>query len=134
MVAKPKLLVVGKSEETSVVLREALANRVAEVFSARGVSRGLELAHSHSPELIVVDLDCEPAQTATVAEGFRSAQELNAGSIVFLGAARQESACDGRAEQGSTAFVRKPYHFGPLIRKIEELLAHCEQTSARRAA
>jgi DNA-binding response OmpR family regulator len=133
VVAKPKLLVVGQSEETSVVLREALSNRVAEVLSARGVPRGLALARSQSPALVVVDLDCKPAQTATIAEDFRSAQVMNAGSVVFLGAARQEKACDATTEQG-TAFVRKPYHFGPLIRKIEELLAHCEQTSVRRAA
>ena len=30
-------------------------------------------------------------------------------------------------------FVRKPYHYGPLIRKIEELLASYQQSVARAA-
>ena len=134
MVAKPCVLVVDPSEETREVLRTALARRGAEFHEAARSAEGLQLARSFSPDVIVLDLECESTQAVEVAEDFRDMAAGHPASMLVLGTARQERLSDFGPTVSRGEFVRKPYHYAPLIRKIEELLALHEQPSVRRVA
>lgn len=134
MVARPCVLVVDPSEESREVLRTALSRNGAEILEASRAEEGMELARSCQPDVIVLDLECEPARAATVAEGFRDLSAAHPASMVVLGTARQSRQVEFEQPFSQGQFLRKPYHYGPLIRKIEELLAVHEQPSARRAA
>lgn len=133
MVAKPRLLVVDPSEETREVLRTALAGRGSEILESAHTDDGLRIAHTSCPDVIVVDLECETARAATVVEEFRETAGKQPPSILVLGTARQAQQAEFEtvAEQGQ--FVRKPYHYGLLIRKIEMLLAEHERPVERAA-
>ena len=133
MVARPCVLVVDPSEETREVLRTALARQGTEFLEAARADRGLEIARSHQPDVIVLDLECEPARAATVAEGFRDVSPEHPASVVILGTARQAQHGDFEHSLGDGQFVRKPYHYGPLIRKIEELLSEHRSVAGRAA-
>jgi hypothetical protein len=120
------VLIVDRSPSTREVLETALERRGVRTLTAERPEAGLALARRYRPELIVLDLDdtpgCLPAgQQLTLAECSNepaSAEPPYRPRLVLLGNLRgwRELLPDGE-------FVPKPYHYGPLIRKIEQLLA-----------
>jgi CheY-like chemotaxis protein len=132
MLSKPRLLVVDPSAETREVVRTALAGRGGEILESARTEDGLRLARTSHPDVIVVDLEREMARAATIVEDFR---ESGGGdpSILILGTARQAQQAGFETAAQSGRFVRKPYHYGLLIRRIEELLAEHEQPVERAA-
>lgn len=122
------VLVVDPSEETREVLRTALAPTGAKVFEATGAEQGLHLARQHHPDVIVLDLEIDAQSTAELAEDYRCQAERQQTPLVLLGSAR-------RLRQSFPAgqFVSKPYHYAPLIRKIEQLLREAPEPRRRSA-
>lgn len=113
-----RVLIVDRSRESRDLLSSLLTRRGAEVLHARCTDRGAEIAAAERPDLIVVDSEGEQgeANDASSAELAATAAR-NACPIVVLGTFRR-SASPFVAGQ----FVAKPYHYGSLIRRIEELL------------
>ncbi len=112
------VLIVDRSEETREVLKTALERRGLRTFAASRGGRGLELARRHHPDLIVLDLELDDSDPETFAEQSRA----DKAPLVVLGSVRREPLGISEAE-----FVAKPYHYGPLVRRIEELLAAVQQ-------
>jgi CheY-like chemotaxis protein len=114
--SQQSVLIVDSSEETREVLQTALQRRGVRTFSAGQVQQGIELAREHHPDLIVLDLELDDAGPAAdggpLAERFRTEEA----PLVLLGRIR------GPKVHHDEEIVAKPYHYGPLIRKIEELL------------
>ena len=112
----PCVLVVDQLDTTHEVLSTMLERRGVSILQARRAGAGLELARRHHPDVIVLDVDdstdCDDGPCARLQ---REAQ-LQETSIVLLGSTRGSEQPDG------AEFVRKPYHYGPLIRRIEALL------------
>ena len=114
------VLIVDRSEETREVLATVLGRRGVRTLSAAGGPQGLRLARDHHPDLIVLDLELfevaggDEGLSAEFAEQSRS----DRAPLVLLGTARRSSPPLSEGE-----FVSKPYHYAPLIRKIEELLS-----------
>ena len=134
------VLIVDRSEETREVLQTVLERRGVRTLAAGRTDVGLELARRHQPDLIVLDLELDDVAECTeglVGQTFLSAtlpapgptgmsaprmpapQPQYQPCLVFLGNLR---GWRNRLPEGE--FVSKPYHYGPLIRKIEELLEH----------
>lgn len=119
------VLVVDPLEETREVLRTALARRGVRILAASEADQGLALARLHHPDLIVLDLECEGANAG--ASGKIAAQSLaDETQLLVLGNARRVA-----PELPAGQFVSKPYHYAPLIRKIEELLEKARQPASR---
>jgi CheY-like chemotaxis protein len=148
------VLIVDRSEETREVLQAVLERRGVRTLAAGKAKKGLELARQHRPDLIVLDLDLDdtPAEQfsavpcragilpgarvggspaghkpdrmpvlAEAAETPAPQEEPYQPRLVLLGSLR---GLRDRLPEGE--FVSKPYHYGPLIRRIEELLARRE--------
>jgi DNA-binding response OmpR family regulator len=115
-----RVLIVDRSRESRDVLSSLLARRGAEVLEARETSHGAELAAVERPDVIVIDADAEPYDADS-----RSAARLAATAarndvpIVVLGTFRRCA-----SPLPTDEFVAKPYHYGTLIRRIEELLGN----------
>lgn len=110
------VLVVDRSEETREVLQTALGRRGVPTLAAAEPRRGIELAEKHHPAVIVIDLDCDDVQL----EWFTPIQRRSPNGevhLILLGSARR-----GKGTTLAGEFIAKPYHYGPLIRKIEKLL------------
>lgn len=122
MANRRSVLIVDSLEETRAVLQTALAQRGVRTLAASRRSEGLALARRHHPDLIVLDLDvaagsAEGGRQAAVESEFAFAGSEGPTPLVLLGTARRRGAPASGGE-----FVAKPYHYAPLIRKIEALL------------
>jgi len=127
--SQQSVLIVDSSEETREVLETALQRRGLRTFAARRAGAGLELARRHHPDLIVLDLELDTSDPGTVTEGFAEQSQADHAPLVMLGSIRQSA-----KEMPNGEFVSKPYYYGPLIRRIEELLDTSVKDSRRAIA
>ena len=114
----PRVLIVDASRESREVLRMLLELRGATTIEADDAEEALQLAHTARPDLILFDTDSDHTSTGTPTRDLREAASRNHTPIVILGKLRPV-----RDELESGQIVTKPYHYGPLIRKIDGLLA-----------
>ncbi len=117
MHAPKSVLIVEPSVDEREVLRTALERRGLRIFEAAEAEVGLALAREHQPDVIVLDLDAQADDAADLSAAFEDNANGQQGSIIVLGQARRT------ARLTASQVVAKPYHFGPLVRKIEELAA-----------
>jgi DNA-binding response OmpR family regulator len=109
------VLIVDQSAETREVLRTVLEQRGLKIYEAAAADEGLEIVESRSPDLVVLDVEVESASPAEISGQFaRSARRQT--PLVLLGTARRTK-CPLPGE-----FIAKPYHYAPLVRRIEQLL------------
>ncbi|HUG67487.1 MAG TPA: response regulator [Pirellulaceae bacterium] len=121
------VLIVDRSEEARDILRTILEQRGVNIIEAKQATEGLELLREQHPWVVVLDLevdDCDPA-------GLRSAFEYESRhhetSLVLLGRIKGTNRSDdGDISHPSQHILEKPYHYGPLIRTIEQLLQQHE--------
>ena len=134
MFSKPSVLIVDHSEENREVLQTALQRRGMRTLSAGQTALGLELAHLHRPDLIVLDLEVEDSRPEEIRTKFTQDPQITGTPIVMLGSIRLTSDDTPHGETSPReGFVEKPYHYGPLIRRIEQLLATGGQALSRTA-
>src|SRR3990172_8707081 len=117
LVSERSVLIVDGSEENREVLTAALERRGCKILSASRAERGLELAQRHRPDVIVLDLELSKTSPEELCAPFARQSEVFPTHLVVLGSMRR---CQGGQLSGE--FVAKPYHYGPLIRRIEQLL------------
>ena len=115
MDTRRSVLIVDESADSREVLRTVLEHRGLRILEASQPREGLELARQHQPDLIVLDL--EPDSTPPEFPSELAAQSTHQTPLVLLGSARRIAAHPHVGE-----FVAKPYHYAPLIRRIEQLL------------
>jgi DNA-binding response OmpR family regulator len=118
------VLIVDESAESREVLRTVLEHRGLRILEASQAREGLELARQHQPDLIVLDLELDSSPPEFPSE--LAAQSPHPTPLVLLGSARR------RAGPHVGEFVAKPYHYAPLVRRIEQLLESSQSSVVSR--
>ncbi len=115
------VVIVDESAENREVLSTALQRRGMTTFEADEPGYGLQLVRRHQPDVVVLDLDFHSPVRDSAAVGwpedYLCETAATNGSLVLLG--RWQA---GSRQVPREQIIAKPYHFGPLIRKIEELV------------
>jgi len=111
-----RVLIVDRSADTREVLRTALERRGLQIFEAPGPQQGLEVARRCQPDLIVLDLEATSPAEASVLDGYSAQLRHHRSELLLLGGAGRPPAL-ARGQH-----VTAPYHYAPLVRKIEQLL------------
>lgn len=117
MVATPSVLIVDPTEETREVLKTALERRGVRTLAAGHIRPARRLIEEHSPDLVVLDAEASGDTPEAACSLLSAATAAPAPRLVFLGSFRRPPVSEHKWD-----FVAKPYHYGPLIRRIEELL------------
>ena len=118
----PDVLIVDKSPENREVLRTMLRRDGVRTVEAPDAVAGLVLAKSSHPRVLVLDTDTIDLSDPGVCDDFGDEANKEDCAIVVLGRIRRPNEALTPSE-----VVPKPYHYGPLIRRIEELLRHSDQ-------
>jgi DNA-binding response OmpR family regulator len=118
------VLIVDRSEESREVLQTALERRGMRIFATGRPQRGLEWTREHQPDLIVLDIEADNTGSADFVAPLLEQAHTTSTRLVLLGSVRRET-----SPATSDEFVAKPYHYAPLIRKIEALLSQSPSTS-----
>ncbi len=126
MDSRRSVLIVDASDETRVVLQTALERRGVRTMAASRAEQGLALAQRHHPDLIVLDLEIDSSGADAVAAPFAEQSRTDQAALVMLGSVRR------RAPHSPGEYVAKPYHYAPLIRRIEEILSANTEGSGNR--
>jgi len=112
-----RVLIVDESEENREVLRTILQRHGVETIEACDAEGGLRLAKDWHPSVMVLDVDTIDLSDTRACGDFDDEARLENTSVVLLGGIRAEKTTLSNSE-----VLPKPYHYAPLIRKIEELL------------
>ncbi len=107
-----RVLIVDESQDSRDVFRTILERRGVRILEAPEARSGLEILRDQQPEVVVLDLECCQADLQTA---FGAEAESHNAALVVLGNLRSGHTAGGHV-------VHKPYHYGPLIRKIEQLV------------
>ncbi|MHB0958978.1 MAG: hypothetical protein ACYC6N_23905 [Pirellulaceae bacterium] len=115
---RTRVLIVDRSADSRNVIRTVLERRGVQILEALSAQQGLEIVRRDRPEVVVLDLEAEAADDVSVRCAYETELADHRAELVVLGNLRRS---DVMPEQH---LVRKPYHYGPLIRKIEQLIEH----------
>jgi DNA-binding response OmpR family regulator len=111
------VLIVDQSEENREVLRTVLERHGVQIITATRTKEGADLARRHQPDVIVLDTEYEASELRAFCGENGENRESERPSIILLGKVRRNPTPVPRGE-----FFAKPYHYGPLVRRIEEIL------------
>jgi DNA-binding response OmpR family regulator len=114
----PRVLIIDRSAESREVLRLLLERRGATALEASRLEEAMQLADRFRPDLIVLDAESDHSAAGQATDELRQAAHRTATPLVILGRIRPSR---GLAAGGE--IIAKPYHYGSLIRRINDLLA-----------
>lgn len=114
----PKVLIVDRSPESREVLRTILELRGASTLETDEMELARGLAECCQPDLIVLDADSDVSRNHHAMHDLGEVAGRTDTPIVILGTLRRSG---GHLPAGE--ILAKPYHYGALIRRIDELLA-----------
>lgn len=112
-----RVLIVDASAEAREVLRLLLELRGVRILEAEHPREAVALASEFRPDVIVLDAETAPESATSGASDLREATGRSNTPVVILG-----KVCQFRGLGNQDQIVAKPYHYGPLIRKIDGLL------------
>lgn len=118
MLSAPRVLIVDESEESRAVLSELLQRRGAIALHSDQAELAADLTERQHPDLIVFDAESDHSDSHEATDRVISAANDSETPIIVLGSVRRDKI---RIRDGQ--IVAKPYHYGPLIRTIDGLLA-----------
>ncbi len=118
MNALPRVLIVDRCAESREVLRTILQSRGADTLEADRPEEACDLADEFRPDLIVFDVDSDHSAAHEATNHLRETAGRTDTPIVILGTLRRPC---GKLRAGQV--LAKPYHYGTLIRRIDDLLA-----------
>jgi DNA-binding response OmpR family regulator len=125
-----RVLIVDSSEETREVLQTVLERHGVATMSSDRLCRGVALARENQPDLIVLDLESVDASHKELLGPLMEPAGADVPHLLILGTFRRQGELFPQGE-----FVSKPYQYGALIRKIEELIGeagpcrHCSSSA-----
>jgi CheY-like chemotaxis protein len=111
-------LIVDESAESRDILCTLLERHGATTIEAQRPEQAIRLASLHRPHLILLDAESDHSSRGVATDELRATANQADTPIVILGTVSQRG---GQIPGGQ--IIAKPYHYGSLIRKIEDLLA-----------
>jgi len=111
------VLIVDRSAESREVLRTLLERRGIRTLETNEAGEGLQILRDEQPRLMVLDSECLDVASHEVEAGIANATRQSRTRLVILGKTMRNS-----PNCTADAIVSKPYHYGPLIRTIEDFV------------
>ncbi|MBL8683883.1 MAG: response regulator [Myxococcales bacterium] len=118
-----KILVADDDVELLAILVQHLKGRKCEIIEARDGNEALELARTHKPSVMILDVMMPGLSGWEVAKRVRDDKALEHTGIIVLTAIGESLNALTSPLYGADAQMDKPFEFDKLDEKIDELLA-----------
>jgi two-component system CheB/CheR fusion protein len=115
-----RVLVIEDNSDASETLKEALSLNGHDVQTANDGARGLALAETFRPEVVICDIGLPGMDGYAVARAFRAAERLRGVYLVALSGYARPADRQRAAEAGFNQHVAKPSSLTGLARLIAE--------------
>lgn len=115
------VLIIEDEQPIRRFLRASLTNEGYRVTEAISGAEGIQLATSHPPDLIILDLGLPDIDGQDVLLRLR---EWYAAPIIVLSARDQETQKVSALDQGADDYVTKPFGVGELLARMRTALRH----------
>jgi two-component system cell cycle response regulator DivK len=119
----PKILLVEDNEMNRDMLSRRLARKGYEVAIAVDGQQGIDMAHSQTPDLILMDMSLPVVDGWEATRQLKAAAETKAIPVIALTAHAMVGDREKAVEAGCDDFDTKPIELPRLLEKIEALLA-----------
>jgi CheY-like chemotaxis protein len=116
------VLLCDDEEVLRQLVRATLANDDYSIVEAADGDQSLELARSHRPDLIVLDMMMPGRSGLEVLRELRADPETSATPVIMLTARARESDRDEAVSAGADHYLAKPFSPLELISVVQELL------------
>jgi two-component system cell cycle response regulator DivK len=118
-----KILLVEDIPDNAELVRKALSGRDYEIIHAPDAETGLQMALTHIPDLILLDLGLPDYDGQTLAGWLRAESVLDATLIVAVTAWPEETAKKMVESYGFDGYICKPIiKVGEFVSKIDSYL------------
>jgi DNA-binding response OmpR family regulator len=116
-----KILIVDDDADFVMLLTKKLLQAGHQVLTALDGSQAVRTAHRESPDLVLLDIMLPAGGGAGVLKNLQSsAKTLNIPIIAMSGSDDPETR-KSMADFSLEGFLKKPFDFGDLLKKLEEL-------------
>ena len=119
----PKILLVEDNEMNRDMLSRRLERKGYEVLIAVDGSEGVQMAHSHSPDLILMDMSLPVLDGWEATRRLKAAPETSAIPVIALTAHAMATDREKAMEAGCDDYDTKPIELPRLLSKIEAMLS-----------
>ena len=118
----PKILLIEDNEMNRDMLSRRLQRKGHEVLIAVDGIQGVELAQSHNPDLILMDMSLPVLDGWEATQQLKAAPETSSIPIIALTAHAMAGDREKCLEVGCDDYDTKPVEFSRLLGKIQALL------------
>ncbi len=118
-----RILIVEDEPDVLLLLENRVRGAGYEVLSATDGERGLELARTEEPSLVILDWMMPKLDGIQVCEQLREHDPHRAIKVLMLTARSQQKDVERAYEAGADDYIVKPFSSRELVERITALLA-----------
>lgn len=126
MTAKSKILIVEDNVSVLDALSDYLRAQGFEVCTAFGQTDGLELLHTQSPNLAILDIVLQDGEGLSLFQEIRRLSDI---PVIFLSGRTEETERIIGLEVGADDYVTKPFNPRELTARIKAVLRRARRSS-----
>lgn len=127
-IVQRRVLLVDDDPRYTDLLHFTLETEGFEVFIAQNAAKGLALAKSHCPDVIVTDVAMPEIDGYALAAGLKSDPSTAEIPVVFVTARGHETDRWAGQSIGAAEYLTKPFSISELVGKLKNI---CERTTEK---
>ncbi|MCX6152795.1 MAG: response regulator transcription factor [Candidatus Kapabacteria bacterium] len=120
---KTKILVIDDEPQIRKLLKLSLEANDYDIILAENANLGIQLAASHQPDVILLDLNLPDMDGQTALKQIR---EWSSAQIIILSVRSSEQDKIRLLDAGADDYITKPFHTGELLARLRVALRHKE--------
>lgn len=117
-----KLLIADDEEGIRSLVRMTLQSADYQILEAADGDEALELARSHRPELILLDVEMPRRSGLDVCRALKDDSRTSGATILMLSALALDGDLEEGAAAGADGYFTKPFSPFALMSKVDEVL------------
>jgi DNA-binding NtrC family response regulator len=115
----PKILIIDDSKENIVILLETLEPHGYEVFVASKADKGIELAGSVQPDVILLDIIMPGKDGFAVCQALKADERTRDIPVVFLTSKQETESIVRGFEIGAADYIAKPFRMPEVLSRLK---------------